>query len=71
MLSEEQAEWLKEIAVSFSDSLLSDINIYTPSLLNQTLKNLNTTPSTPSYESLVKAFNTARPQTRTLQAYQE
>ena len=71
MLSEEQAEWLKEIVVSFSDSLLSDINIYTPSLLNQTLKNLNTTPSTPSYESLVKAFNMARPQAKTLQAYQE
>ena len=52
MLSVEQAEWLKEVAVAFSNTLLNDgniSNIYTPSLLNQNLINLNNNPNTPTY----------------------
>ena len=74
MLSAEQAEWLREIAVAFSDTLLNVgniSNIYTPSLLNQNLINLNNNPQTPTYNKLVEALNSAKFKARDLQAYQE
>ena len=74
VLSAEQAEWLKEIAVAFSDTLLNVNNInsiYTPSLLNQNLINLNNNPKTPTYNKLVEALNNAKFKARDLQAYQE
>ena len=74
MLSVEQAEWLKEVAVAFSNTLLNDgniSNIYTPSLLNQNLINLNNNPLTPTYNKLVEALNNAKFQAKTLQGYQE
>lgn len=76
MLSAEQAEWLKEVAVAFSDTLFSDLSlnvnsIYTPSLLNQTLINLNNNPQTPTYKSLVEALNNAKFKAKDLRGYQE
>ena len=58
MLTEEQAQWLKEIFVSFSDNLISS-NIFTPSLLNQNLRNLNNNAQIPTYDNLTKALNNA------------
>ena len=71
MLSEEQAEWLKEVAVAFSDTLLNVSNIYTPSLLNQNLINLNNNPKVPTYQGLVDALKDAKNKAKDLQAYQE
>ena len=71
MLSAEQVEWLKEVAVAFSDTVLNVSNIYTPSLLNQNLINLNNNPKTPTYSKLVEALNNAKFKARELQAYQE
>lgn len=74
VLSAEQAEWLREVAVAFSDTLLNVgniSNIYTPSLLNQNLINLNNNPQTPTYNKLVEALNSAKFKARDLQAYQE
>ena len=71
VLSAEQAEWLKEVAVAFSDTLLNVSNIYTPSLLNQNLINLNNNPKTPTYNKLVEALNNAKFKAKDLQAYQE
>ena len=59
MLSAEQADWLKEVAVAFSDTLLNVNNMFTPSLLNQNLINLNNNPKTPTYDALVKANTVA------------
>ena len=70
-LSEEQAQWLKEVAVAFSNEVLNVSNIYTPSLLNQTLINLNNNPRTPTYDSLVKALANAKSNARELQGFQE
>ena len=71
MLSEEQAEWLKEVAVAFSDTLLNNSNIFTPQLLHRNLVNLNTNPETPTYDKLVKALENAKASATTLQGYQE
>ena len=71
MLSEEQAEWLKEVAVAFSNTLLNVSNIYTPSLLNQNLINLNNNPKAPTYQGLVDALQNAKNKASDLQAYQE
>ena len=77
MLSEEQAEWLKEVAVAFSDTLMNRSgignisNIFTPSLLNQNLINLNNNPETPTYDKLVKALADGKNDARKLQGYQE
>ena len=70
MLTEEQAQWLKEIFVSFSDNLISS-NIFTPSLLNQNLRNLNNNAQIPTYDNLTKALNNAVESGELLQAYQE
>ena len=70
-LTEEQANWLKEVTVAFSNELLNVSNIYTPSLLNQNLINLNNNPKTPTYDMLVKALQTAKTSAKDLQGYQE
>ena len=70
-LTEEQANWLKEVTVAFSNELLNVSNIYTPSLLNQNLINLNNNPKTPTYDALVKALQTAKTSAKDLQGYQE
>ena len=70
-LTEEQANWLKEVTVAFSTELLNVSNIYTPSLLNQNLINLNNNPKTPTYDALVKALQTAKTSAKDLQGYQE
>ena len=70
-LTEEQAEWLKEVAVAFSNELLNNNNIFTPSLLHQNLINLNNNPETPTYDKLVKALQNAKNQSGRLQGYQE
>ena len=66
-LTEEQAEWLKEVAVAFSNELLNGSNIFTPSLLHQNLINLNNNPETPTYDKLVKALQNAKNTSSTLQ----
>ena len=71
MLSEEQAEWLKEVAVAFSDNLLNNGNIFTPQTLHRNLVNLNNNPETPTYDKLVKALQNAKASASTLQGYQE
>ena len=71
MLSAEQAEWLKEVAVAFSDTLLNVNNMFTPSLLNQNLINLNNNPKTPTYDALVKALGNAKNNAKELRNYQE
>lgn len=77
MLSEEQAQWLKEVSVAFSDVLMNNANInsvsniFTPSLLNQNLINLNNNPETPTYDKLVKALADAKNSANKLQGYQE
>lgn len=71
MLTEEQAEWLKEVFVSFSDGLLDSNNIYTPSLLNQNLRNLNNNSQIPTYDSVTKALQHASESAELLQSYQE
>lgn len=71
LLSEEEAQWLKEFAVAFNDGIMGVSNIYTPSLLNQNLQRLNNNPLVPDYESLVKAINSAVVSAEKLQAYQE
>ena len=71
MLTEEQAEWLKEVFVSFSDGLLDANNIYTPSLLNQNLRNLNNNSQIPTYDSVTKALQHASESAELLQSYQE
>lgn len=74
MLSEEQANWLKEVAVAFSDTLMSSSgvsNIFTPSLLNQNLINLNNNPDTPTYDKLVKTLADAKNSAKKLRGFQE
>lgn len=46
-------------------------NIYTPSLLNQNLKNLNNNPLVPDYDKLVRDLSEAVTKAESLQAYQE
>lgn len=70
-LTEEQAEWLKEVAVAFSNELLNSSNIFTPSLLHQNLINLNNNPETPTYDNIVKALKNAKNSVQKLQSYQE
>ena len=71
MLSAEQAEWLKEVVVAFSDTLLNVNNMFTPSLLNQNLINLNNNPKTPTYDALVKELGNAKNNAKELRNYQE
>lgn len=69
-LTEEQANWLKEVAVAFSDTLIGN-TLFTPQLLHRNLVNLNNNPDVPDYDKLVKALKDAKHSTRTLQGYQE
>ena len=71
MLSAEQADWLKEVAVAFSDTLLNVDNMFTPSLLNQNLINLNSNPKIPTYDTLVKTLANAKNNAKELRGYQE
>lgn len=71
VLSEEQVKWLQEIAVAFSETTLNHSNIFTPSLLNQNLINLNNNPETPNYDKLVKALENAKSNGEKLRGFQE
>lgn len=70
-LTEEQAEWLLQFASAFNDGIMQIGNVYTPSLLNQNLKNLNNNPLVPDYDKLVKAISTAVTSADQIQGYQE
>ena len=71
VLSEEQVKWLQEVAVAFSETTLNHSNIFTPSLLNQNLINLNNNPETPNYDKLVKALENAKSNGEKLRGFQE
>ena len=71
VLSEEQVKWLQEVAVAFSETTLNHSNIFTPSLLNQNLINLNNNPETPNYDKLVKALEDAKSNGEKLRGFQE
>ena len=71
VLSEEQVKWLQEVAVAFSETTLNHSNIFTPSLLNQNLINLNNNPETPNYDKLVKALESAKSNGEKLRGFQE
>lgn len=74
LLSEDEVWSVVDFARALNDGisgLTGLTGLFTPSLLNQNLKNLNNNPETPTYEKIIKALSEAISQAENLQAYTE